>query len=299
MKKTRSIALLATLMLAPLFALGQPAAEEVFSVDSTPIKDGLYLLQGRGGNVVASVGGDGILIIDDDYAEYANAYHDALKSISATAGLPRFVINTHWHSDHVGTNAYWGERGAVILAHDKVYERMSTRQEMKAFNRVVEPSPAPALPVVTYNDGLSLHFNGDILELKHFAQGHTDGDSVVFFNGANVIHMGDHYFRDRFPFVDLGSGGNVLSYTANVASILESVNDATVIVPGHGAIANKADLARYLKMLETTTALVRAGLEQGLSVEQITEQGLGPQWTSWGQGFIKEPAWIGFIANSL
>lgn len=299
MKKTRSIALLATLILAPLFALGQPAAEEVFSVDSTPIKDGLYLLQGRGGNVVASVGGDGILIIDDDYAEYANAYHDALKSISATAGLPRFVINTHWHSDHVGTNAYWGERGAVILAHDKVYERMSTRQEMKAFNRVVEPSPAPALPVVTYNDGLSLHFNGDILELKHFAQGHTDGDSVVFFNGANVIHMGDHYFRDRFPFVDLGSGGNVLSYTANVASILESVNDATVIVPGHGAIANKADLARYLKMLETTTALVRAGLEQGLSVEQITEQGLGPQWTSWGQGFIKEPAWIGFIANSL
>lgn len=299
MKVLSRLTLFAVFALTTVCSAAQAAGEMTPGVNSTKIGDGLYLLQGKGGNVVASVGKDGILIIDDDYTEYASAYHDTLKSLSATDGLPRFVINTHWHSDHVGTNAYWGERGAVILAHDNVYDRMSTRQVMKALDMVVEPSPPAALPVVTYDDGISLHFNGDILDVQHFARGHTDGDSVVFFNGANVVHMGDHYFKDRFPFVDLGSGGNVLSYTDNVARVLERVNDATVIVPGHGGLADKADLGRYLEMLETTTALVQAGLEQGMSVKAISERGLGEEWASWGQGFISEAAWISFIAGSL
>ena len=160
-------------------------------------------------------------------------------------------------------------------------------------------SPPAALPVVTYGDSITLRFNDDRLEIRHFPTGHTDGDSVVFFTGQNVVHMGDHFFKDSFPFVDLGSGGNVLGYTENVAAILELVNDATVIVPGHGAIADRADLERYLDMLRSTTAQVQAALEQGLSVEQISEQGLGDEWRSWGQGFINEKAWISFIAGSL
>lgn len=269
------------------------------TVTSALIKGNLHLLQGKGGNVVASVGNDGILIIDDDYAEYASAYHKVLKSISGSEGLPRFVVNTHWHSDHVGGNAYWGERGAVIVAHNNVYQRMSTRQEMKAFNRIVEPSPRPALPVVTYGDSLALHFNGDDVEVQHFARGHTDGDSVVFFSAENVVHLGDHYFKDSFPFVDIGSGGNVISYTANVAEVLARVNDSTVIVPGHGDLATKADLERYLNMLLTTTEQVKSSLAEGLTVDEIAARGLGKEWDSWGRGFIKAPAWIDFIAGSL
>ena len=285
------------LLLASLVA-GAQEETAAPTVSSTPIKGSLHLLQGKGGNVLASVGDDGILIIDDDYSEYAEAYHQALQALAGSEGLPRFVINTHWHSDHVGGNAYWGERGAVILAHTNVYQRMSTRQEMKLFDRVVEARPAPALPVVTYGDALALHFNGDQLEVQHYPRGHTDGDSIVFFLEENVVHMGDHYFKDRFPFVDIGSGGNVRQYTANVASVLNRIDDATVIVPGHGAtLATRADLTRYLQMLETTTALVESKLEQGMSTTAITEQGLGDEWQSWGGGFIKEAAWISFIAD--
>ena len=285
------------LLLASLVA-GAQAETAAPNVSSTPIKGSLHLLQGKGGNVLASVGDDGILIIDDDYSEYAAAYHQVLQALAGSEGLPRFVINTHWHSDHVGGNAYWGERGAVILAHTNVYQRMSTPQEMKLFDRVVEPRPAPALPVVTYGDALALHFNGDQLEVQHYPRGHTDGDSIVFFIEENVVHMGDHYFKDRFPFVDIGSGGNVRQYTANVASVLNRIDDATVIVPGHGAtLATRADLARYLQMLETTTALVESKLEQGMSTTAIAEQGLGDEWQSWGEGFIKEAAWISFIAD--
>ncbi|MCB1856225.1 MAG: MBL fold metallo-hydrolase [Halieaceae bacterium] len=297
MKRFQAIALAGLLLAAA--TINAETSESAPSVTTTPLEGPLYLLQGKGGNVVASVGADGILIIDDDYAEYSGAYHAALKSITGTAGLPHFVINTHWHLDHTGGNAYWGERGAVILAQENVYQRMSTRQEMKALNLVLEPSPPAALPVVTYGDSITLRFNDDRLEIRHFPTGHTDGDSVVFFTGQNVVHMGDHFFKDSFPFVDLGSGGNVLGYTENVAAILELVNDATVIVPGHGAIADRADLERYLDMLRSTTAQVQAALEQGLSVEQISEQGLGDEWRSWGQGFINEKAWISFIAGSL
>ena len=275
------------------------SAEEAPSVTTTALKGSLYLLQGRGGNVLASVGEDGILIIDDDYTNYALAYQDALDELAGSDATPRFLINTHWHFDHTGGNTYWGERGAVIVAHNNVRQRMSTRQEMKAFNRVIEPSPAAALPVVTYGDSLVLHFNKDDIEVQHFPTGHTDGDSIVFFAGENVVHMGDHFFKDGFPFVDLGSGGNALGYAENIAAVLARVDEQTVVVPGHGDISGKEDLQRYHHMLTTTIALVRAGLEEGKSAEQIAADGLGEEWVSWGSGFINEQTWISFIAGSL
>lgn len=288
----------ACLLSLPLTGHGQDS-EDAPSVKTTPLKGSLYLLQGRGGNVVASVGDDGILIIDDDYTNYAAAYQDALDELAGDDATPRFLINTHWHFDHTGGNTYWGERGAVIVAHDNVRERMSTRQEMKAFNRVMEPSPKAALPVVTYGDSLALHFNNDDVEVQHFPTGHTDGDSIVFFAAENVVHMGDHFFKDRFPFVDLGSGGNALGFAGNIGSVLSRIDDNTVVVPGHGDIADKEDLQRYHDMLTTTIALVRAGLDEGKSVEQIAAEGLGEEWVSWGSGFINEQAWISFIAGSL
>jgi glyoxylase-like metal-dependent hydrolase (beta-lactamase superfamily II) len=298
MQKIMKFALAGAALMATATLYAQETAEQL-SVTTTPLKDNLYLLKGRGGNVVASVGEDGVMIVDDDYPQYAPAYNDAINALTGDESTARFVINTHWHGDHTGGNEYWGDRGAVIVAHINVRERMSTRQEMKAMDRVVEPSPRSALPVVTFGDSLALHFNNEDIEVQHLPAGHTDGDSVVFFTAQNLVHMGDHFFKDAFPFVDIGSGGNVLSFTRNIETMLARVDDQTVIVPGHGTVANKADLQRYLDMLHTTTALVQGKLEQGMSVEAITEEGLGEEWASWGQGFIKEAYWIGFIAGSL
>ena len=203
MSKSASLALAAgfTLFLSTTLYAAQPEAP---TVSVTPLQGSLYLMQGRGGNVVVSVGDDGVLLVDDDYGEYATAYQGAINTLAASAAEPRFVLNTHWHGDHTGSNAFWADRGAVIMAHTNVRQRMSTRQEMKALNKVVEPSPAAALPVVTYDDSLAVHFNGDDIEVQHYPGGHTDGDSVVFYSGQNVVHMGDLFFKDAFPFVDVG-----------------------------------------------------------------------------------------------
>jgi glyoxylase-like metal-dependent hydrolase (beta-lactamase superfamily II) len=299
MNRFSGLTLAAVLLLSPLATSAQSVPDEP-TVRITPIQGSLYLLQGKGGNVVASVGGDGILLIDDDYADYDKAYHKALKTISGSEGLPKFVINTHWHGDHVGGNPFWTERGAVILAQDNVYERMSGRQEMKFLDRVVEPSPKAALPVVTYRDAMSLHFNDSTILVEHYPGGHTDGDSVVFFPADNVVHMGDLLFTDRFPLVDLDNGGNVLGLTTNVAAVLNRIDDKTVVVPGHGpTLASKADLQRFHQMLLATTELVKSRLGQGMSVEEISQQGLGEQWQTWGEGFINTGIWISFIAGSL
>jgi len=161
---------------------------------------------------------------------------------------------------------------------------------------VVEPSPARALPVVTYGDAIALYFNGSDIEVQHYPAGHTDGDSVVFYSQENVVHTGDLFFRDAFPFIDLSSGGTVAGYIANVGALLQRVDAQTMIVPGHGAVATRDDLQRYHRMLTTTAAAVSAALDAGESVADITERGLGAEWAPWGSGFIKEAQWISTLA---
>ncbi len=289
-----------TCLLVPLLfltgALAQ-AEEKVLKVTVSPIKGNLHLLQGQGGNIVASVGDDGILIVDSDYQEYAPAYLQAMENLGGDH--PAFLINTHWHFDHVGGNAQWGEKGSIIVAHRNVRNRMSTRQEMKAFDRVVEPSPKPAWPIVTFADSMALHFNGDDIEVQHFPAGHTDGDSVVFFTGENVVHMGDHFFKDRFPFVDMGSGGSVPGYLANQEAVLQKLDADTVVVPGHGSLADRDDLARSAAMIRGTRAEVKAMLDKGMTEQQILDQGLDAQWAEWGSGFINEEYWIRFLLASF
>jgi cyclase len=170
---------------------------------------------------------------------------------------------------------------------------------MKALKQVIEPSPRPALPVVTFDQGLALRFNGTTVEVQHYPRGHTDGDAVVFFVEQNVVHMGDLFFKDRFPFIDLGSGGSVQGYLANVKAILQRIDSKTVVVPGHGSLANKADLQRYVGMLEATSKLVGSRLEEGVDVEEIVNEGLGEKWAPWGAGFIDEATWIKTVAASL
>lgn len=193
---------------------------------------------------------------------------------------------------------FWGESGTVIVAQDNVRARMSTRQENKLFGSVTEPSAQAAWPLVTFADSLALHFNGDTLEMQHYPSGHTDGDSVVFFVEADVVHMGDHYFKDRFPFVDAASGGKVSGFIANVESVLGRLGAQTIIIPGHGGVANRSDLQRYLQMLKETRAEVEAMRAQGLDLAAIQARGLDKKWASWGSGFIDQAKWISFLASN-
>lgn len=266
------------------------------AVRVTELRGPLHLLQGRGGNVVASVGSDGVLLVDDDYAPLAEAYQQAVDALSGSASTPQFVLNTHWHGDHTGGNLHWGQKGAVIVAQANVRQRMGQPGKHPVSGDDRPASPAAALPVVSYTHSMALHFNSDDVELEHFPSGHTDGDSVVFFSAQNVIHMGDLFFNNAFPFVDTSSGGSLAGYIANVEAVLARVDDATLVVPGHGALAAKKDLERYLNMIRTTQAEVRSALASGKSVEAITAQGLSSQWKSWGKGFIKEAQWIATLA---
>jgi cyclase len=265
-------------------------------VTSTAIKGNLYLLQGRGGNVVTSVGADGALLIDSDYANFAPAYQRALEALGQ--GSARFVINTHWHSDHAGGNDYWGDNGGVVIAHDNVRQRVSTEQVSTTFGRTTPASPPAAWPMVTYADSVALHFNGNTIEVQHYPAGHTDGDSVVFFVEQNVVHMGDHFFKDRFPFVDLDSGGSVDGFIDNVTALLDKIGPDTVVVPGHGSLAKRADLERYLDMLISTRAEVAGMRAQGLDSAAVQARGLSEKWETWGAGFINEERWISFLLLS-
>ena len=298
------LALLLTLITLGLLPFKQSVASEtVPTVAVRALVGPLYLLQGRGGNVIASVGSDGILLVDSDDAALAGAYQQALDALargnSQVNVTPQFVVNTHWHSDHSGANAHWGGEGAVIVAHHNVRKRLRAGQAIPFLDVTVEPASEEALPVVTYGDAMTLHFNAVDVEIQHYPDGHTDGDSVVFFAQQNVMHTGDLFFMDRFPFIDLSSGGNALTYRDNVARLLARIDRDTLIVPGHGPTAKKIDLERFHLMLEQTIATVQDGLSRRESLDAVIRRGLGQQWASWGSGFIDEASWIRIIAASL
>ncbi len=284
---------------AVCLALAAPAAvqQRDFSqveIKTVPVAGPVYMLQGAGGNIGVSAGPDGVLIVDDQYAPLSEKIRAALKAINP--GKLAFVLNTHWHPDHVGGNEpLAGE--ATIVAHDNVRKRMSSEQQL--LGRTVPPSPAKALPIVTFDRSLTFHFNGEEVRAIHFPHGHTDGDSVVFFTKANVVHMGDHFFFDLFPLVDLAAGGSVQGMIDNVAKVIAEVPADAKIIPGHGPLATVEDLKRYHGMLVATTGIVRQRLQAGRSSEEIVAAGLPEEWAPWGTGFIKTDIWLQTVYQSL
>lgn len=258
------------------------------------IQTGFHFLQGKGGNILLSEGDDGLLIVDADYQDMSPALEATLNTFKQDL---KYVINTHWHGDHTQGNKSLGHH-ATIVAHDNVYERLSTRQEVKIFNMVSEPYPKHALPEITYTERLTLRFNGHAIRLIHLPFGHTDGDTVVFFEEANIIHLGDHFFNGFFPFVDVAAGGNVRGMASNITKLLETIKDDTVIVPGHGPIANKPDLITFRDMLLGTADEVEAMMKTK-SLAEIQQQGLSEKWKPWTKGFLAEPKWIGIVYDSL
>ncbi|GLS84172.1 MBL fold metallo-hydrolase [Paraferrimonas haliotis] len=278
------IAIITTFVTAASFAFISPqssANEDRFAkvtITTEPLTESIYMLTGAGGNIGVSAGEDGILIIDDQYAPLADKISKALEAIQP--GTPKYVINTHHHGDHTGGNLHFSH-GATIMAHDNV------RRHLHADNQ-----PKAALPVVTYDKGIKVHFNGDTIDVQHFGTGHTDGDSLIFWQNANVIHMGDQYFQGRFPYVDLGNGGNVNGYLANVRKVIAMIDDNTKIIPGHGKLSTKAELTIFANMIEQTQAYVQQQKQQGKSVEELVAEGLPAQWKDWSWAFITEEKWI-------
>lgn len=290
------------LALAALSAgvLAAPAAaqQEMADVEITVthVAGAVYMLQGRGGNIGVSVGADGALLVDDQFAPLADKIRAAVAELSDGELDLGFVLNTHWHGDHVGGNLEFGPE-APIIAHANVRERMSTRQD--ASFGVVEPSPPEALPVITFGDSVSIHFNGEEIRALHYPRGHTDGDAVVFFTGSNVVHMGDVYFSGLFPFVDLSSGGSVHGVIDAVKAVIRQLPEDVKVIPGHGPLSTLDDLRTYQEMLEESVAFVRVRMEAGLSLEEIQAEGVPERWAGWSWGFIDAGRWIEIVHGSL
>jgi cyclase len=293
MSGARWFGLAAGLALMAVPALAQQDFSKV-EMKVVPVSGNIYMLQGAGGNIGVSAGPDGILIVDDQYAPLADKIRAALKGINP--GKLKFVVNTHWHGDHTGGNATFGPE-APVIAQENVRKRLSTGQNVTG--DVVPPAPAEALPVITFENAVSIHFNGEEIKAVHYPHGHTDGDSVIFFTKSNVVHMGDDFFLGRFPFVDLGSGGSVQGMTENVAKVLAKISADAKVIPGHGNLATVADLKAYHKMLVDTTALVQKQIKAGKTMEQAQAAGLPDQWKEWGAGFIKTDRWIATVYESL
>jgi len=287
---SRAFMTLAVAVLLPGFLSGPANAGPAdrfadVKVTAEPVQGSVHMLTGAGGNIGVSVGADGTLIIDDQYAPLADRIQAALDGLGG--GKPKLILNTHVHGDHTGGNAHFGATGTII-AHDNVRIRL-----------LADDPERTALPLVTYAERVTVHFNDEAIELIHLPTGHTDGDSVAWFRTANVIHMGDHLFVDRFPYVDVNSGGSVRGFMRNLATVLDLVPDDVRVIPGHGPLTDKSAITSSLEMIKTTRQIVADGIAEGLSEDAIIAQGLGEEWASYGAGFINEERWIRILLSDF
>ncbi|MGZ6126142.1 MAG: MBL fold metallo-hydrolase [Myxococcales bacterium] len=285
------------LALTLLVSAGAFAQQRDFSkveIKATKVAGNVWFLEGSGGNIAATVGDDGVAIVDDQFAPLAPKIHAALQKLSPAP--VRFLINTHWHGDHTGGNADFADT-AAILAHANVRKRLLTGGKTPLVE--FPPVSGKALPVVTFEQGLSLWWNGEEIRAIHPGIGHTDGDSVIWFVKSNVVHMGDDYFQTGFPFVDLASGGSVVQLIQSLDVILGQIPADAKVIPGHGAVSDVAGLRKYRAMLEETVAAVKKGRAAGKSVEQMQKEKILAPWEEWGKSYIKEDAFIATIAEDL
>ena len=255
-------------------------------IKATHVAGRVYMLEGAGGNIGVSAGPDGILIVDDQFAPLADKIEAALAKLDK--GPVRYVLNTHWHGDHTGGNAHFG-KSATIVAHKNVRERLAGKSE----------TPPSALPVITFDQSISVHFNGEEIRIYPLPPGHTDGDSVVHFTKSGVLHMGDLFFNKRFPFIDLASGGSAAGYAKDVQLVLDSVPEGTRIIPGHGELADVKDLETFRNMLRETIGLVNEAIGRGETLAQVKVAGVPAAWKDYGAGFINTSRYLEIVFNSL
>jgi len=288
---------MAAITLAAALAAGMAVAQQrdwnAVEIKSEPVRGSVHMLSTNvGGNIGVSVGPDGILIIDDQFAQLAEKIRASLKALNP--GKLKFIVNTHYHGDHTGANPSFGA-DTTIIAHTNVRERLRAGNPA----RNTPPMAKEGWPVITFDQSVSVHFNGEEIKAIHFPKGHTDGDSVIFFTGSNVVHMGDDYFAGRFPFVDLDSGGSVEGLTNNIAGLIQKIPADAKIIPGHGPLSTLDDLKTYHTMLLETTEHVRQQMKAGKTLEQIKAAGVPEKYKSWAWGFISEARWTEIVHRSL
>lgn len=290
------------LLFLPALALAQqPQDFSKVQIKITKVAGNVYLLQGAGGNIAASVGDDGILLVDTEYAPLGEKILAALDSV-APGKKVRYVINTHYHGDHTNGNVFFGSRGAVIIAQENLRKRLAEGSEGGtggAMKMQSPPQPAAALPVITYQNEMSIYFNGEQIRIMHFPAAHTDGDSVVYFTKSNVVHMGDIFVRYGLPFSDIRAGGSIQGMIAACDKVAETLPAEVKVIPGHGELATMDDVRDYTKMLNDTMAVARKALAEHKTLEQMKQENILAPWADKAQGFVKADTFIEELYYSL
>jgi len=298
----RKIAFIALLCFSAL-ASAQDQDFAKVQIKVTKVSGNLYMLEGSGGNIAASVGEDGIVIVDDQYAPLADKIAAALKSLGVTDKPVRFVINTHYHGDHTGGNLPFATAGSTVIAQDSVRKRLETGGSAGnggSLSMDMKAAPKGALPIITFDHDVTVHLNGEDIRALHFPAGHTDGDAIVFFPKANVVHMGDDFVRYGYPFIDVTAGGSVQGMIAACEKVAAVLPADVKVIPGHGQIATLGDVRDYATMLKATSAAVQAALKSGKTVDQMKKDKILAAWDKKYSGdFVTSDVFIETLYNSL
>jgi cyclase len=291
--------LLVAVVCASCFLRAQDEDLSKVQMKVTHVAGTVYMLEGAGGNIGASIGEDGIVIVDDQYAPLADKIKAALKGV--TDKPIRFVINTHYHEDHTSGNAIF-QKDAPIIAQDNVRKRLAegvTAGNLGSLKSVHKPQPKEALPIVTFDHDMTVHLNGEDIRALHYPHGHTDGDSIIFFPKSNVVHMGDDFVRYGFPFIDLGGGGSVEGMIAALEEIIPKLPADVKVIPGHGNVSNLDDVRTYVAMLKDTRAVVEAGIKQGKTLDQLKQENVLGKWEKYKNEFVTSDVFIETLYNDL
>ncbi|HEY2954651.1 MAG TPA: MBL fold metallo-hydrolase [Candidatus Eisenbacteria bacterium] len=285
------------LLLCPA-ARAQQRDLSAVEVKAEKVAEGIYMLTGAGGNIGISVGADGVLLIDDQFAQLSEKIRTAVAAI--TDRPIRFILNTHWHGDHTGGNENFARAGVTILAHDNVRRRLGAEQFNALFDRRTPPSPPEALPVVTFSDEITFHMNGDSIVAFHVPPAHTDGDAIVLFARADVVHMGDCFFNGMYPVIDVSAGGSLDGMIAAAGRMLARVSERTRIIPGHGPLGDRAGLRAFRDMLVAARDRIRPLVQAGKSADEVVAAKPTAELDAkWGTGFMTPERFVRAAYASL
>ena len=288
------------LALAALAVSASARAQDLsqVTVKVVPVAEGIYMLQGGGGNIGLSVGADDAFMVDDQYAPMTPKVKAAIATV--TQRPVRFLLNTHWHGDHTGGNENMSGSGALIVAHDNVRKRMRAEQFIEALKQRVPASPAAALPIITFSESISFYVNGDSVRALHVRDAHTDGDAIIFFQRANVVHMGDTFFNNAYPFIDLSSGGSVNGILEAVDKVLSMTDSSTKFIPGHGNLGTRADLVRYRDAVRSVRDRIAKMIADRKTMAQVIAAKPSQEFDDqFGRGFINPETFVTTVYSSL
>src|SRR5438046_2647535 len=279
----------------------QPDFSKV-QIKTTKVSGNIYMLEGQGGNIAASVGEDGIVIVDDQFAPLADKIQAALKELKITNKPVRFVINAHYHGDPTGGNLPFNNAGSTLIAQDNVRKRLEsggTAGNGGSLKMEVKPAEKAALPIITFEHDVTVHLNGEDIRALHFPSGHTDGDAIIFFPKNNVVHMGDDFVRYGFPFIDVASGGSVQGMIDALEKTSTQLPADVKVIPGHGALSNLDDVRSFVKMLKETSAVVQKAIDAHKTLDQMKQEKILAPWQKWSGDFVNSGVFIETLYNSL